>query len=90
MEETLIKAPVIEVLNDYDGVFEGRVMQAVENNQKKGIEMVAKIVIDSGSYRPYCLSWDKKGDTCHLDFYAANRRFGFEHSIQDIAGVIIA
>ena len=89
MEKTLIKAPVGTITNDYDDTFKNRVKRAIEINQEKGIEMVKEIVIDSGSYRSHCLSWDKKEGICFLDFYAAARVFGFEHTIENIAGVII-
>ena len=80
--------PNVTVIKDYDGVFEGRVNQAIEENVKNNIPMKSNITINSGPYRSYCMSFEVIKDTCHLDFYAAARVFGFEHTIEDISNSI--
>ena len=83
-----MNTPNIVVINDYDNTFKHRVEQAIEENVKNNISMYPSISINSGSYRPYCMSFEIADNTCHLDFYAANRVFGFEHTIQDISNSI--
>jgi hypothetical protein len=84
-----ISTPKIIVKKDYDNVFENRVKSAIELNQKNNKPMMNKININSGPYKPYCMSYDKvSDDTVNLDFYSASRVFGFEHTIEDIAKVI--
>lgn len=80
--------PKITVEQDFDEVFFNRVMQAIELNNEQGIENVSSIFINSGSYRPYCMSYNKDEKECRLDFYAAARVFGFQHTIDDIAMAI--
>lgn len=82
------KTPTIKVLNDYDGYFETRVKHAIAACQTKNIPMVDHIIINAGPYRNHCMSWTKTDNTVELDFYAANRVFGHEHSIQDICDII--
>lgn len=91
--KTKIKAPKIEVIKDYEDTFRGRVRTAIKVNQDKEKPMVDIVSIDSGSYRSYCMSYEITNDDgakqhCALDFYAAARRLGFEHSINDIARAI--
>lgn len=83
-----MKTPNITVVNDYDGVFEHRVKAAIELNEKSGTEMVKNIILSSGPYRPYCFKHEGDAETMKLDFYAASRIFGFEHTIEDIADAI--
>lgn len=80
--------PTITVIKDYDGAFKRRVEQAIALNTVNQVEMVAEISINAGPYRSHCLAWSKSADKVELDFYAANRVFGFEHTIEDLAGVI--
>ena len=81
--------PIIKVENDYDNTFLRRVNQAIALNKQNNIKMVDVIHIDSGPYRSHCLEYRKKEDNgvnvCYLDFYSANRVFGFQHTIEDIA-----
>lgn len=84
-----METPKINVLKDYDGVFEHRVKTAIELNQKAGKAMVENITIDAGPYRSYCFGFEVDGNTASLDFYAASRVFGFEHTIEDIAEAIL-
>ena len=88
MENSII-SPQIIVIKDYDDVFLNRVKSAIKLNIEQGRPMVEKIQINSGAYRPYCMSYNKDAQECRLDFYAANRVFGFEHTIQDIADSIV-
>jgi len=86
-----VRTPKIIIERDYEGTFKHRVKEAIKLNIKNNKEMVSTITINSGPYRSYCMKYDKSiEDTCDLDFYAANRRFGFEHTIEDIAKVILA
>ena len=85
----VVDTPQIIIERDYDDTFKQRVEAAIELNIKNNKEMVSTITINSGPYRSYCMKYDKSEDRCDLDFYSANRRFGFEHSIEDIAGVIL-
>lgn len=91
-QATKIKKPKISIIKDYDDTFRNRVRTAIKYNQDNQVEMVDAISIDSGSYRSYCMAFDvtssKDYQHCALDFYAANRRFGFEHTIKDIAKAI--
>ena len=82
--------PKIHVVEDYDNVFRSRVKEAVALNKSKGIKMFPNIVVNSGPYRPCCFAYERfiKQQTVKLDFYAANRVFGFQHSIKDICDVI--
>lgn len=81
--------PEVIIKRDYEGTFESRVRKAIKLNEENDIENVDTIVINSGSYRSYCMKYDRSEEgQCKLDFYAANRRFGFEHTIEDIAKVI--
>lgn len=89
-QATKIKSPKINVHNDFDNTFRNRVRTAIKLNQDNQVEMVDTVSIDSGSYRPYCMSYDitttlEGKKHCALDFYAANRRLGYEHTIRDIA-----
>lgn len=85
---TSIKEPELQIVNDYDGVFEARVRCAIALNIKNNKPMVEKVKVDSGPYRPYCFKYRANKEVCNLDFYAANRNFGFEHTIEDIAEAI--
>ena len=88
---TVVDTPQIIIERDYEDIFKQRVEAAIELNTENNKEMVSTITINSGPYRWYCMKYDKSiEDTCDLDFYAANRRFGFEHTIEDIAKVILA
>lgn len=80
--------PQIIVERDYDNVFLNRVKKAVEMNDAAGVENLPVIRINSGPYRPYCMSYNRSEAEVSLDFYAANRVFGFEHTIEDIAQAI--
>jgi cobalamin biosynthesis Co2+ chelatase CbiK len=88
MEAITLSEPVLVIMNDYEKVFENRVRQAIEVNQKLNVPMVKTVRINSGSYRPYCMAYKVIGDVCEIDFYAAARVMGFEHSIDDIAEAI--
>jgi hypothetical protein len=88
-----VTAPEVVVIKDYDGAFQGLVNQAIETNEKNGTSMVKKITINSGPYRPYSVSYDRKDEkdgsiTCQLDFYAASRVLGYEFTINDLADMI--
>lgn len=76
--------------SDFDDVFKNRVQEAIKNNQEKGIKMYPKIIVSSGSFRPYCFGFeiDKESKFIKLDFYAAARIFGFNHTVENIADSI--
>lgn len=74
----------IIVICDYDDVFVNRVKAAIDLAIETSVSIHNLIEVEAGPYRPYCMSFDKSDDKVSLDFYAANRVFGFQHTINDI------
>jgi len=64
-------APAIAVETDYDGYFERLVKSWVA--RKSGKFNHSLIHITAGPYRSAAVSFEKDGDTLHLDFYSALR-----------------
>lgn len=82
--------PTVIVKQDFSEVFESRVKKAIAFNKEHGIDMLPEIIITSGPYRSYCMSYERNTSKgiVNLDFYSASRVFGFDHSIEDIACAI--
>lgn len=63
--------PVVEVLQDYDGYFEGVVRRWVE---EKGPPFRHDVIqVSAGPWRPYAVAFRDAGATLTLDFYSAIR-----------------
>ena len=65
-----ITRPLVVVKSDYDGYFEALVRSFIE---RKSEFRHHTIVITSGPWRSYAVSYESKDGTLHLDFYSALR-----------------
>ena len=78
--------PELEVLQDYDDYFRNYVLALVEQKAKLALPFEnKKIVVDSGPWRMYDVSHERKDDTLFVDFYSPSRfRGGPDTDVEEL------
>ena len=75
--DLICSKPELEVLQDYDGYFGNYVWGLVQQKATSFLPFESKkIVVTSGPWRMYAISYERKDDTLFLDFYSPARFHG--------------
>lgn len=83
------ETPEVVIESDYEGYFEALVREWIKRKQCSQVPFKhTRIVINAGPWRAYTVTAESKGDTLHLDFYAALRRGFGGLSHEDAASIV--
>lgn len=83
-----MSSPELRVHSDYDQYFERLVDSWIQAKRQANQSFNhTAIVVTAGPYRSAAVSYEKKGDVLHLDFYSALRTGFGSLSASDIAAI---